>query len=93
MLIVTIFTERFAYRADVLVQVIFFDYGIGPHALDNFGFFDDMSMSFDQDQQRLKGLHRQRNPFALAQQKLFPRVEAEMTEFIEMRGNIDQSQL
>ena len=74
--------KRLPKREDVLRQIGVFDKAVRPELLHQYFFFDQMTAAFEEKEQRLKGLWREGNGLAIAQEQTFGRVHAEGTELV-----------
>src|SRR5262245_13011531 len=75
-------TERLAQLGNVGGQVGLFYKSIGPDLLQQFIFFQQMSVPLDQRQQQVEGFGSERDGFAIAQQEVFSRIQSERAEFV-----------
>src|SRR5437868_2909319 len=76
------FAERFAQGRDVDGQVLFLDNGVGPDAVEQRPFVENLAAAFDQRQQRLEGLGSQRHRLARAPEQPLYGIQPESAELI-----------
>src|SRR5258708_3939336 len=67
------FTERLSEKRNVLSEVTFFDKGTRPDSLHEVVFSNDLATLFDQRDEYVEDLGRQRDRFAFAQEYTFRR--------------------
>jgi hypothetical protein len=65
-------------------QIAFLDERVRPDGLDQFVFFQQMPVMFDQHQQQVEGFGRERNYFAIAQQQALGNVKPKAAEFVKV---------
>ena len=76
--------QGFAQHSDVERQIAFLDEPLLPDALHQFIFFNRPTGALDQHGERFENLRRDRNKLSVAQQNLFRRVEAKISEVVKV---------
>jgi hypothetical protein len=71
-------------QEDVPAQVGLFDKRIGPDRFQEFVFRDDLPPVANEDKKNLECLRRERDSFALAEQKLLLRVDLKRSELVKL---------
>ena len=78
-------TQRLAQGRDGVGQIGLLDHGIGPERGHQRLFFDEAAGPFDQVDEKVESLRRQRDRLPLARQEPLAGVEAERTELTDER--------
>jgi hypothetical protein len=76
--------QRLAQLRDVVGEVGFLNYGVGPDHSHQLIFFQQTSVTLDQREQQVEDFGLKRDDLAVAQQEVFRRIQAERAEFVDV---------
>ena len=77
------FAQHFAQCGDIDREVGLFHKAVRPHLLHEFVLRQQPAVALNQGDQDLERFRRQRNRLALAQEEMFPGVQAEFSKFVQ----------